>query len=133
MRLIPGLVALAVLSGCAAAPTTPAAVGPSRPAPSIHVPTIYVMHAAGTARTADVTYTKRDGVEQAHVSLPLRNTKGDLGLKFTDEDVPRHLSILVQNSGATGTVECSIQVDGVTVVRNETSGAYGIVTCELAP
>lgn len=133
MKLIPALLAALLLAGCGSTTTPPAQVGPSRPPPSIHVPTIYVMHADGTAESADVTYTKRGGTSQATVSLPMYNSEGDLGVRFTDEDVPDFLYILVQNSSAVGTVECSIQVDGVTVVRNESSADYGIATCEYSP
>ena len=76
----------------------------------------------GTASRAMITYVTPSGEEQrngAHV--PWHKT-----LKVKDFGMA---SISAQNSGS-GTITCEIDVDGKTVKRSKSSGAYAIASCD---
>ena len=77
----------------------------------------------GSARTGDITYSTPSGQEQAgDERLPWRRTftarKGEV------------LYVSAQNAGAAGTVTCEISINGKTVKRARSSGAYAVVTCD---
>lgn len=71
------------------------------------------------------------GIQQHEVSLPLQTTSGQRGMRFTAES-GEFLSISVQNQGDTGSVNCTIAVDGVTVAQNTSTASYGIASCDYA-
>lgn len=126
MKRLIGLVAVALLAGCAPTPSmTPA------PAitPLVHT---YGYYVDGSASGANVTYTTGSGTSQAEVGLPLRNKAGKIGLQMVGNDAPRFLYISAQNTGDYGDLTCQITVDGVVVAQNSASGAFTIATCETS-
>lgn len=85
----------------------------------------------GTAGSASVTWKTPTGTSQADSDLPLLNKAGGEGLTFTNSfAVGDFLYVSAQNQSRTGTVMCTILVDGVVVAENETSADFGIATCE---
>lgn len=76
----------------------------------------------GTASRGMLTYTTPSGQEQTTRSLPWRKT-------FRAED-GEFLSVSAQNEGASGTIICTISVDGSVVKRARSSGAYTIASCD---
>lgn len=85
----------------------------------------------GTASSADLTMsTANGGTSQASdKAVPLRNaTTGVEGISFSATR-GAFLYISAQNGGESGTITCIIEVDGVEVVRNTSSGGYTIATC----
>lgn len=88
-----------------------------------------VYNAGGSAAGGSLTMSTPSGIQQHDVSLPLRSTDGETGVRLT---VGRgeFLSIMIQNQADNGTVTCEIVVDGATVAQNTTSAAYGIASCD---
>lgn len=78
----------------------------------------------GTARTVDITMSDSDGDTVQQSDLPVPVVK-----------VERHMHsgefayISAQNQGESGTVTCTIELDGVPVKTSTSSGAYVIATC----
>lgn len=85
----------------------------------------------GSATGADLTMsTANGGTSQASgKAVPLRNaTTGTEGISFSASR-GTFLYISAQNTGESGTITCIIEVDGIEMVRNTSSGAYTIATC----
>ncbi|WP_104081362.1 DUF2510 domain-containing protein [Cryobacterium sp. Y11] len=82
----------------------------------------------GTATSASITASRVSGTEQNTVMIPMRNSDGELGLAHTSEP-GASLYIAAQNRGETGAVTCRIELDGVVVSENTSSGGYTIATC----
>jgi hypothetical protein len=88
-----------------------------------------IYRAGGSASGGSITMSTPSGIEQHDVSLPLRSTDGETGIRLT-VGKGEFLSIMIQNRADTGTVTCEIIVDGATVAQNTTSAAYGIASCD---
>lgn len=85
----------------------------------------------GTAQGVDITMENAMGnTEQAQgKAVPLHNsTTGTEGVSF-EARPGQYLYISAQNTGATGTVTCVIDVDGVVIETATSSGAYVIASC----
>ena len=94
-------------------------------------PLSVIYSATGTASGATVTFSTPTGQEQHDVSLPLRSTAGDPGVRF-DANPGDPLTILVQNTSDQGDVRCQIKVNGKVVADNTSGAAYGIATCSTS-
>lgn len=80
---------------------------------------------SGTGATRGmITYTTPSGQEQTTRNLPWKKT-----LKFK-KGAGDFLAISVQNESASGAVVCQIVVDGETVKRSRSTGAYAIASCD---
>lgn len=76
----------------------------------------------GTAHSASMTYNnEQGGTEQGDYNLPFRKN-------YTME-YDSFLYISAQNDGETGSVTCSIYVNGTKVKTSTSQGAYVIATC----
>jgi hypothetical protein len=79
---------------------------------------------SGDAARGMITYSTPSGQEQTTRALPWQKTmrfkKGGGGF----------LSVSVQNKGESGAVICSIVVDGETVKKARSTGAYAIASCD---
>ena len=84
----------------------------------------------GTARSASITYATPAGIRQEEdVEIPLRRAgDGGEGIHLTVA-VGDALSLRVRNRHETGSVTCAIEVDGVVVDTDTSSGAYAIARC----
>jgi hypothetical protein len=78
---------------------------------------------SGTASGGSITYSTPDGQEQQDISLPGSIT-------FTTSSGYGSWVSLIQNMGETGSVTCSILVDGEVVSTNTSSAAFGIASCD---
>lgn len=107
----------------------------ARPLPAdlsgLRSPSEIVYYVEGTAKSATVTIKKPDGTEQAEIKLPLENTGGTRGVRFTAPS-GQSLYVSAQNTGETGDVTCRITVNGTTVAENTSSGAYSIASCQAS-
>jgi hypothetical protein len=86
----------------------------------------------GTARTADITISNGSGdsSQQSDIKVPLRNQHdGTEGIILSDVPEGTFLYISAQNQGSSGTITCAIEVDGIPVKTNQSSGGYTIATC----
>lgn len=104
---------------------------PKSPAPAPVATTHSVTYrVTGTAASVDVTMATADGGtrQQSDVAVPMRTGTGADGINQTMRPGAQ-LYISAQNNGETGTVTCSIIVDGVKVSEVTSSGAYVIATC----
>lgn len=88
---------------------------------------VYKVH--GTATSVSWTVQTPTGTKQGDADVPLMNTGGTEGLQFTFP-AGEFVYISAQNQGESGTVECIIEVDGVEVSRNASTGAYQIAQCD---
>jgi len=127
-----GLVAGAMVVGAAcAAPATDTTTQVSSLSidRSTHTVTYKV---GGTASYADITYSNASGdtAQQSDVDVPLRR-KSDGGEGIQMHGVPEgtFLYISAQNGQSSGTITCTIEVDGIPVKTNQSSGGYTIATC----
>ena len=77
---------------------------------------------SGSAIGGSITYTTDDGIEQQDVGLQSK-TGFVTDLNFLS------VSTSIQNLGDTGTVKCSIRIDGELVSENKSGAAYGIAQC----
>ena len=85
----------------------------------------------GTSRSADLTYSNGAGdtTQQSGVDVPVkRKSDGISGIEVTMKR-GQFYYISAQNQGATGTITCTVKVDGVVVKTNTSSGGYTIATC----
>jgi hypothetical protein len=109
--------------------TEPSAGGPAtgkaeaKPKPKSDLRTI-TYRIAGTASSADLTYSTASGQEQqtdAHIpwKKTFRVKRGDFAM----------IDITAQNKDS-GTVTCEIDVDGVEVKAAKSSGQYALVSCD---
>lgn len=108
-------------SGKAAPSQAPAsAPTPSREAEPAREKGI-VLRIGGTAKRGSVTWLVGGSTSQDNgTSLPwTKALKGD----------PSIVSLTAQNTGASGTITCSITKDGEVVNENKSSGAYAVVSC----
>jgi len=87
-----------------------------------HKTVTYEVIGSGGAGSAMITYTTPSGQEQdSSADLPWRKTfKSDAG---------EFLSVSAQNKGG-GTITCTITVDGKTIKRARSKGAYAIASCD---
>lgn len=84
----------------------------------------------GTAVSASITTQTPTGTsQQANVDVPLTTTSGGRGLRACF-DHGEFVYISAQNDGSTGNLQCRIDVEGVTISSNTSSGAYSIATCD---
>jgi hypothetical protein len=116
-------VVLALASGCGGQPTAPSAT----PAPIDTGPRTVVYRIGGTAHVGDITLQTATGIEQtADAMLPA---------EVSYEMPPGSFaSVSIQNAAAEGSVSCEIVVDGTTISRNASEGAYTIASCRgVAP
>lgn len=90
---------------------------------------VYRVH--GTAAVADVTVTSATGTQQRQgLTLPLGDHSKNID--GVTASIPRGqpVSIVAQNAGASGTVECIIVGTGGRVIADNTAqGAYAVATC----
>lgn len=85
----------------------------------------------GSAATADLTYGLGDSDtrQQSDVDVPLvRKSDGGQGIQFSARKGD-FLYFSAQNGGEYGSLTCTIEVDGVPVKTNTSSGGFTIVTC----
>jgi hypothetical protein len=86
---------------------------------------------SGTTREASITYSTPNGgtAQQSDIDVPLVTKSGHVGIvqTFGKGDF---VYLSAQNSLDSGTITCTIQVDGVTVLTNTSSGAYVIAECD---
>lgn len=101
-----------------ASPASPGAAG-GKVKDDLHKVTYKV---SGSANRAMMTYTTPSGVEQATKPLPWQ--------KSLKAEPGTFVSVSAQNEGASGKVTCVIVVDGETVKRASSSGAYAVVSCD---
>jgi hypothetical protein len=78
---------------------------------------------SGTARAASLTYTNASGgIEQKEAApVPWQQSFNARRGQF--------VSISAQNEGRSGSVTCEILVDGVSVKKSTSEGAYRIASC----
>ncbi|MFO7169889.1 MAG: MmpS family transport accessory protein [Chloroflexota bacterium] len=78
---------------------------------------------SGTARAASLTYTNASGgIEQKEaVSVPWQQSFSARRGQF--------VSISAQNQGRSGSITCEILIDGVSVKKSTSEGAYRIASC----
>jgi hypothetical protein len=84
----------------------------------------------GSASSASITIETPGGTsQQAGVDVPLATKSGERGL--TQCFAPgSFVYISAQNDGDSGSIGCSIEVDGVTIAQTSSSGAYVIASCD---
>jgi hypothetical protein len=89
----------------------------------------YEVTGVGT-NEADITVMTPDyGTSQSNgAALPLKNKTGETGLRYKFEDY-HSVSLVAQNGNDSGSLTCTIKVDGHVLVTNTSSGAYAVVTC----
>ncbi len=119
------LAALGSLKWSASAPTT------TGPAPSTSRPFVQVTYRlSGSAKSASITFTDPSGnIQQVTaVPVPLVMKDGTDGLTMPAKH-GAFVTILAQNLGDSGTLECQIYADGVEINRGISAGGYAIVTC----
>lgn len=94
--------------------------------PSVHMVTYQV---GGSARGADITYTSPSGdiAQQSGVDVPLHaGSRSGLSYRMP---AGAFVQISAQNTGDFGTITCAIDVDGVQVTSNFSSGGFTIASC----
>jgi len=89
-----------------------------------------VYEVTGTASSVSITYQNESGgtAQQDSIGLPMTNKAGQSGMHFKMDD-GAFMYISAQNEGSTGSVTCTIKVDGKTVKTTTSQGAYVIATC----
>lgn len=126
-----GLVALVVSSPNDTASTAPSSLAGTSSDPALlDVPIapvaapVVTYEIRGSAVTADLTYNQAgDQVSQQNdVALPRVVTLHDVASGT-------FLYVSAQNTGDTGMITCEIDVDGVAIAANESSGGYAVVSC----
>ena len=82
----------------------------------------------GSARSVSFTAQVNGGSSQGETSLPVTNTKGQLGLRqcMAPSDF---VYFSIQNQDDYGDVTCKIEVDGRMISSVRSAGAYVIATC----
>jgi hypothetical protein len=84
----------------------------------------------GTASGINITY--RDGSgniqQQNSLSVPLTAKSGGAGITFTINR-GQFASIMAQNVGPTGTIDCAIEAGGQVINTGHASGGYAIASC----
>lgn len=82
----------------------------------------------GNQISASVTYSTGTGVEQRTLR-PSHVSELDAGISLCVTPGTA-LSVSAQkDTSGNGPITCAIRVDGVEVARNESSGAYAVVSC----
>lgn len=118
------IVAIAASAGSGSTPNTSTAPAANQMDTGGSHTVVYTV--GGSASQVDVTFSN-DGTggssQENGVSVPWTKT-----LTIPD-DVINSYSLMPQNQGKTGTVSCEITVDGKVVARQQSSGAYALVTC----
>jgi len=97
--------------------------------PATHTVTYKV---EGTTKGASITYENSSGdtSQQSDVDVPLtRKSDGGHGIELYNMHGGDFLYISAQNNQEYGSVTCIIEVDGVVVKRNTSSGGFTIATC----
>jgi hypothetical protein len=112
-------------SSTAAAPAGPAGAAA---APTKDTRTV-VYKVTGTTTQASLTLQTASGTSQQNdVDVPVMSKSGTEGLTYEVEPYS-FVYVSAQNSKDTGSVTCSIEVDGVVIATNTSSGAYAIASC----
>jgi len=112
-------------SSTAATPAGPAAAAA---APTKDTRTV-VYKVTGTTTQASLTLQTAAGTSQQNdVDVPVTSKSGTEGLTY-EVDPYSFVYVSAQNSKDSGTVTCSIEVDGVVIATNTSSGAYAIASC----
>ena len=120
------VVALAVFATKAIAPRQAATTSPTVPKSSV-VTVRY--RTEGSAPYGDITYATPTGTgQQSKSEIPMKTKSGNIGLSYKMSSGD-YLYLSVQNGTEEGSVVCIIEVNGVEVARNESSGAFSIASC----
>ena len=83
----------------------------------------------GTALYGDITYATPTGTgQQSDTDIPMKTKSGNVGLSYK-MSAGDYVYLSVQNGTEQGTVVCIIEVNGVVIARNESSGAFSIASC----
>lgn len=108
--------------------TPPTAAGNGGVVPQSTALVVYGL--TGTASHADLTYTDASGniQQQSGVSIPLNNTSGTRGIRFTVER-GAFVQFSAQNAGESGELTCTISVNGTVINTGHSSGGFTIVSC----
>jgi hypothetical protein len=91
-----------------------------------------VYKVGGTATQADITYEGPNGdtAQQSNVDVPLtRVSDGGEGMILKNMRSGDFLYISAQNQNDSGTITCSIEIDGRVVETNTSYGGFTIATC----
>ena len=100
------------------------------PLPATPTTSDVVYKVSGTAKAVNLTMQSATGiVQQDNAAVPVRNRTGSEGLHYPMTR-GAFAYVSAQNQGSTGTVTCSIEIDGVIVSSNTSSGAYSIASCQ---
>lgn len=89
---------------------------------------VYQADGVGTAQGLFNLQTPTGG-QQSVAALPLQTASGG-SPSFSGLESGQFLYISVQNQSASGTVTCSIVLDGKVISSNTSTGGYVIATCE---
>lgn len=139
---ISGIALSLALSGCVVeesqsrpTPSSSTSATPQRetPAPPSRTCRDVRVFVTGTANTVMVTIGRGTEITQGtNQPLPLRNSEGLLGFGMGCLPPGTFVSILAQNEGGSGDVECRIEADGTVFSRARSSGGYVIASCSDA-
>lgn len=123
--LVVMIVAVMAIAGCSQSSSSGATATPQ----SDNVTVTYLL--TGTASKADLTYTDSSGKtkQEFDVDVPLRNMGGTDGLSFPLAHGTK-VTFTAEIADYDGTLDCTIQADGVVINQAHASGArYTKVTC----
>lgn len=127
------IVGLAV-TGCSSSnddKTTAAPVSSTRTAPAGHAKVAFFAEGEGTKSGSITMRSESGGTIQKDVALPMGNpTTGEMGISSDSFKQGDFLYISLQNSEASGSVTCRIEVDGVKLDEETSSGGYKVVSCQ---
>jgi hypothetical protein len=85
----------------------------------------------GTKSGSITMRSESGGTIQKDVALPMGNpTTGEMGISSDSFKHGDFLYISLQNSEASGSVTCRIEVDGVKLDEETSSGGYKVVSCQ---
>jgi len=84
----------------------------------------------GSAKYASITYQTGNGdsAQQTDVDVPLKRKSGEAGLTYTMRQ-GQFFYISAQNGTESGSIICTVKVNGKVVKANTSFGGYSIVTC----
>jgi hypothetical protein len=122
------IAAVLLTSSCSSSGT--GSGGVTGAAPDLSSEVVYLL--TGSAEGADITYSAGGGgtEQQQGVAVPMKNKRTGLsGIRF-NANFGDFLYFSAQNTGEFGSLTCEITVDGDTISRHTSSGAYSIVTCD---
>lgn len=130
---------MVALAGCGSDATTSEPTTPTSPPVTTEPPeweakcpgfswVQVIYRGEGSARSASFTAAMPDGTSQGEFSPPLENRAGDEGLRFC-ADMGEFTYLSIQNGTDAGDVTCKIEIDGVVVAENTSTGDYAIADC----